>query len=361
VADGVPVCGDIELFARAAGDTPVLAITGSNGKSTATSMLASVLEADGRHIKVGGNLGMPALSLLDDGPPEMYVLELSSFQLETTHTLEPRVAALLNVSADHMDRYPDVESYARAKERIFHGRGAMVLNGDDPRVVAMAMANRRVVFFGLDEPGKEDFGRHSRDGEAWLCHGDTAIIASRRLGIVGSHNVANALAAMAMAHVVGASHGAMADALAAFHGLPHRCQLVAESDGVRWYDDSKATNVGATTAAIRGLEADGRLVLIAGGDGKGADFTPLRQVVAEHVRAAVLMGRDAPAMASALAGAAPVHQAASMAEAVGIALAEAHEGDSVLLAPACASFDMYSDYQERGDDFAAQVKGQIAP
>ncbi|NIP47137.1 MAG: UDP-N-acetylmuramoyl-L-alanine--D-glutamate ligase [Gammaproteobacteria bacterium] len=356
LAERIPVCGDIELFARAVGTTPVVAITGSNGKSTVTTLVADMLRADGRRVKVGGNLGLPALSLLDGERPEVYVLELSSFQLETTDSLEPCVAALLNVSADHMDRYADVEEYARTKERIFSGRGAMVLNRDDPRVAAMARADRRVVFYTLETPEDDDFGLRHCDGREHLCAGKTPVIASDALAVAGRHNVANALAAMAVASVLGVRHASMARALEAFRGLAHRCQLIAEADGVRWYDDSKATNVGATVAAIRGLGGARRLVLIAGGDAKGADFTALEAPLREHVRLAILIGRDAARIAEVSRGVVETVRAEGMADAVGIARRAARPGDSVLLAPACASFDMYASYEARGDAFAAEVR-----
>lgn len=354
------VCGDIELFARAVGATPVVAITGSNGKSTVTTMVGDMLRADGRRVKVGGNIGEPALSLLDGERPEVFVLELSSFQLETTESLEPRVAALLNVSPDHMDRYADVEHYARTKARIFHGSGAMVLNRDDARVAAMAVAGRRVVFYTLDVPNENEFGLLRQDDTAYLSCGETPILAVGELRVAGMHNVANALAAMAVASVLGVSHDAMSRALKAFRGLPHRCQLVAEAGGARWIDDSKATNVGATAASIAGLSAgiDGerRLILIAGGDAKDADFSALAEPLRRHVRVLVLIGRDAERIAAVTPDTVEVVRAKSMACAVDAARNHAGEGDTVLLAPACASFDMYADYEARGEDFAAEAR-----
>ena len=309
VAARIPICGDIELFARAVGATPVVAITGSNGKSTVTTMVADMLRIDGRRVGVGGNLGEPALSLLDGERPEVYVLELSSFQLETTDSLEPRVAALLNLSADHMDRYADVEEYARIKAGIFAGRGAMVLNRDDARVAAMARDDREVIFYTLGVPRAGEFGLRPGDHGDTLSFGEMPILAAEKLNVAGRHNVANGLAAMAVASRLDVCHETMARALMEFRGLPHRCQLVAEADGVRWFDDSKATNVGATVAAIVGLAgrpddaldssvdsllgSDRRLILIAGGDGKGADFSALAEPLARHVRLALLIGCDA--------------------------------------------------------------------
>ena len=370
LAARIPVCGDIELFARAVGAAPVIAITGSNGKSTVTTMVADMLRVDGRRVAVGGNLGMPALSLLQGERPEVYVLELSSFQLETTDSLQPRVAALLNVSADHMDRYADIQAYAATKARIFAGPGAMVLNRDDARVAAMARADRRVIFYTLGIPASGDFGLRRGDEGDCLCLGETAIVAARELTVAGLHNVANALAAMAIASAVDVSHAAMARALKDFRGLAHRCQLVAEAGGVRWFDDSKATNVGATVAAIGGIakgQGEGKgegqgggLILIAGGDAKGADFSALAEPLRRHTRLAVLMGRDAGRIAAVAQGVVDVVHADTMADAVETAHARARPGDSVLLAPACASFDMFANYEARGDAFAAEVRRVLA-
>ena len=376
VAARIPVCGDIELFARAVGATPVVAITGSNGKSTVTTMVAEMLRADGRRVKVGGNLGTPALSLLGGERPGVYLLELSSFQLETTDSLEPLVAALLNVSADHMDRYAGVEEYARTKARIFAGRGTMVLNRDDARVAAMARSSRRVIFYTLGVPGPGEFGLRPGDDGGCLSRGETPIVAADELKVAGLHNVANALAAMAVVSELGVPHDAMARALKDFRGLPHRCQLVAEAGGVRWFDDSKATNVGATVAALIGLggglgrrldgprdghgDGNGRLILIAGGDAKDADFSALEEPLRRHVRLLLLIGRDAGRIVAVAEGAVEIVHADGMADAVDIAHARAESGDSVLLAPACASFDMYSSYAERGDAFAAAVHRALA-
>jgi len=368
LAAHIPVCGDIELFAHAVGATPVVAITGSNGKSTVTTMVADMLRVAGRRVKVGGNLGMPALCLLEGEQPDVYVLELSSFQLETTDSLAPCVAALLNVSADHMDRYTSVEEYARAKARIFAGSGAMVLNRDDARVAAMARAGRQVIFYTLEVPERGEFGLRSDDDGVYLSHGETLIMSARELPMAGLHNVANALAAMAIASVLGVSHDAMARALKDFRGLAHRCELVADAGGVRWFDDSKATNVGATAAAISGLGGRfdarrigrGDLILIAGGDAKGADFSALEEPLRRHVRLLLLIGRDAGRIGEVIQGAAEIVYADGMADAVEIAHRRARAGDSVLLSPACASFDMYSNYEERGDAFAAEVRRVLA-
>lgn len=352
-ARGVEVLGDIELFARLC-RAPVAAITGSNGKSTVTTLLGAMAGAAGRRTAVGGNLGNAALDLLDDDL-DLYVLELSSFQLETTSSLNARVATVLNLSPDHLDRYPDLDAYAAAKARVFRGDGVMVLNGDDPRVVAMAEPGRQALRFTLGRPaGPGDFGLLERNGRIWLARGDDPWLPADAVPVSGAHNQANALAALAMGQALGLERTAMLAALYAFEGLPHRTQLVAERDGVRWYDDSKGTNVGATVAAVEGLP--GPLVVILGGDGKGQDFGALGEPLARKARAVVLIGRDAPRLEAALAGAVPVRHAPDMEQAVVQAARLARPGDSVLLSPACASFDMFSNYMERGRVFAAAVR-----
>ncbi len=359
MARGVPVEGDIELFARAA-RAPVVAITGSNGKSTVTSLLGEMAREAGLEAAVGGNLGRPALDLLDDRV-RLYVLELSSFQLETTTSLTTRAAAILNLSPDHMDRYADMAAYIAAKARILRGAEMAVLNRDDPRVAALAgQAAGGVCWFGLDVPATEhDFGLRQIDGETWLCRGDRPLVAAASLPIPGRHNLANALAALALGDAAGLPQAAMTRALARYPGLPHRTQFVAEIGDVRWYNDSKGTNPGATLAALEGFRdpADqGRTVLIAGGDAKGADFSILGDAVAASVRCLILLGRDAPLLERALAGRAPIRHATDMAEAVALAAEEARPGDRVLLSPACASFDMYRNYIERGEHFMNLVR-----
>jgi UDP-N-acetylmuramoylalanine--D-glutamate ligase len=305
---------------------------------------------------VGGNLGPPALDLLDDAT-ELYVLELSSFQLETTSSLNARVGCLLNISPDHLDRHADLDAYVAAKQRVFRGDGALVINADDPRVVALAQgvaADRRILRFTLDRPGPGDFGRIEWAGRYWLACGDELWLAADDLPLSGAHNQANALAALAMASALDLPRSAILKALCEFRGLPHRCELVAERAGVRWYDDSKGTNVGATVAAVQGLP--GPLVLIAGGLGKGQDFTPLAVALRGKARALVLIGRDAPLIAAAVGDDALVRWAPDMAEAVALAAALAEPGDRVLLSPACASLDMFTDYRARGRAFADAVR-----
>lgn len=350
----IPVFGDLDLFTCMA-KAPVLAITGVNGKSTVTTLLGLMAEADGRNARVGGNLGTPMLELLDD-QADLYVLELSSFQLERSSLLQPAAATVLNISPDHMDRYPDIQAYADAKRRIFRGQGVMVLNRDDPMVVAMAEPDRRCVWFGLKEP-EVDYGVSVIDGTEWLtCHGEP-LMRTDQIGIQGCHNFANALAAVALGEAIGLSRTAMVSALERFDGLAHRMQKVAEIDGVTWINDSKATNVGACMAALSGLH--NKAVLIAGGDGKDAEFSVLRPVVSEKVRAAVLMGKDAPLLEQALRDVVPTIRVQNMRQAVQAAKSLAQRGDSVLLAPACASLDQYKDYQERGRVFAEEVMGLL--
>ena len=355
-AAGVPVIGDIELFARHA-RAPVVAVTGSNGKSTVTSLLGVMAEDQGRAAGVGGNIGTPALDLLAGPEPEFYVLELSSFQLETTHSLNAAAAVVLNISADHLDRHATLDGYVAAKRRVYRGSGLMVVNRDDPLTTVMAGPNRPVIGFGLGAPSDNDFGVLQQDGENWLAQSDRRLLRRRDLRLAGRHNCANALAALALGQAVGLRLSDMLDTLRRYGGLPHRCQWVARQADVDWYNDSKGTNVGAAVAAIEGLEAPGKLVVIAGGDGKGADFLPLRDPVRARVRALVLMGQDGPRIEQALRGTVPVTYAKDMQQAVAAARERACPGDAVLLSPACASFDMFQDYRERGDAFVQAVTG----
>lgn len=358
IARGVEVVGDIELFARHLAATQkgvkVAAITGANGKSTVTTLLGEMAQDARRDVRAGGNLGTPALDLLSDKIPDLYVLELSSFQLETTYTLDAKAAVVLNITPDHMDRYATVADYAAAKQRVYLGHGVMVVNRDDPAVMAMADNTRRVVSFGLDAPAPGQFGILTLANEEWLAKGDRTLLKAREMLIAGRHNQANALAALALGEALGLPLESMRETLKRFAGLPHRTQWVAETNGVNWYNDSKGTNVGATLAAIHGLP--GPLVLIAGGLGKGADFSDLKPVVAEKVRAVVLIGADAPKIEAALAGVVPMVHARDMNDAVNQARAAARPGDSVLLSPACASFDMFNGYDHRGEVFMAAVR-----
>ena len=358
IASGAPAIGDIELFARAA-TAPVIAITGANGKSTVTSLVGEMCREAGLDVAVGGNIGIPALDLLRQPEPSVYVLELSSFQLETTSSLNARAATVLNITPDHMDRYRDLAEYTAAKERIFRGDGLMVLNRDDPRVTAMRQTGRRTVHFGLQAPRDDsDYGLLRRGQEEWLARGVHAFMACTEIRLAGRHNLANVLAAAALAQAVEVPFDAIRRALARFTGLHHRTEVVADHAGVLWINDSKGTNVGATVAALNGM--DRPVILIAGGDGKGADFSELRDAVKSHVRAIVLIGRDAPLLQAALGDLAHCVRSADMKSAVHEAARLARSGDVVLLSPACASLDMYRNYEHRGQVFRDAVIGVIA-
>jgi UDP-N-acetylmuramoylalanine--D-glutamate ligase len=353
-ARGLDLIGDIELFAREAGGR-LIGITGTNGKSTVTTLVGEMAKAAGIVVRIGGNLGEPALDLLAGPPAAMYVLELSSYQLETTYSLQLEAAAILNVTPDHLDRYRDVAEYAAAKARIFERCAMAIVNLDDALVGRMTRPGQPRLGFSLSR-GDADFRVLARDGRDWLAAGSEALMPVDALRLPGRHNAANALAALAVGTACGMPRAAMTGVLARFEGLPHRSQLVAEARGVRWIDDSKGTNVGATQAAIAGLP--GPLVLIAGGDGKGQDFTPLAAACRGKVRDALLIGRDARVLGAAIAGSCAVHYANSMEAAVASAARLAQPGDIVLLSPACASFDMFRDYAHRGDEFATAARRQ---
>jgi len=354
VARGIPVIGDIELFAQAA-KAPVIAITGSNGKSTVTALLSAMAQRAGKSVRTGGNIGVPALDLLMDTEPDLYILELSSFQLETTHSLRPLASVVLNISADHLDRYPDLEAYAAAKQVVYRDAALQVVNADDPEAARLADPQRPQVHYAQRPPrGEDEYGLRAYQGMQWLARGNENIIPTPEICMAGRHNVMNALAALALGDVAGIPRGAMIETLHEFQGLPHRVQLVAERRGVRWYNDSKGTNTGATLAAIDGVE--GKVVLIAGGDAKGADLSPLGLALQHKGRGAVLIGKDAPRLRAVLQPLVPVEQAADMSQAVALAAAMAQAGDCVLLSPACASTDMYRDFQERGNLFMRAVR-----
>ncbi len=357
-ARGIEVLGDIELFARHV-RAPVIGITGTNGKSTVTSLVARMALAAGRSVLAGGNLGVAALDLLEEPTPDLYVLELSSFQLETTSSLRLKAAVILNVTADHMDRYPSVSAYALAKSRIFAKASTVVLNADDPLVAAMRETagypgDAHVVTFSI-ERSDADFCLLRVGGKTLLAHHGEALLDTGRMKLSGLHNAANALAALALGEAAGLPMPRMLEALESFAGLPHRSQWIADVAGVRYVDDSKGTNVGATIAAVAGMA--GPLVIIAGGLGKGQDFTPLAPAFRSKVRHAVLIGKDAPALAAALAGVCTTETVGSMQEAVTAAARASRPGDCVLLSPACASFDMFRGYEHRGEVFADAVRG----
>lgn len=354
IKHGIPVVGDIELFCRQA-KAPIIAISGSNGKSTVTTLVAEMTRQAGLKTCVGGNLGTPVLELLDESVPDVYVLELSSFQLETTFSLNAHASVVLNVSPDHMDRYETLNDYINAKNKIYSGQGLMVINKDDEVVNAMLDDSRQCITFSLAKPEGNNFGVVKENGDIFLCHGDKKIISQKELGIKGEHNVANALAAMALASSMNVPTNAMIETLKNFKGLDHRCQLVKTINNVSWYNDSKATNVGACIASIKGLCDLGHIILIAGGDSKGADLSSLIPVVKQHVKKVLLMGVDANKLADVLDSTVPYEFVADMDEAVNHANQQAESGDLVLLAPACASLDMYKNYQERGDVFVSAV------
>ncbi|NQD91446.1 UDP-N-acetylmuramoyl-L-alanine--D-glutamate ligase [Pseudomonas sp. CrR25] len=355
-ARGVKLSGDIDLFARQA-KAPIIAITGSNAKSTVTTLVGAMAAAAGKRVAVGGNLGTPALDLLSD-EVELYVLELSSFQLETTEQLNADVATCLNISEDHMDRYADLQHYHLAKHRIFRGARQVVVNRDDALSRPLIADQVPCWSFGLGKPDFKRFGLLEEDGEKYLAYQFDRLLPVRELKIRGAHNQSNALAALALGHAMGLPFEPMLATLKQFAGLPHRCQWVGERGGATYYDDSKATNVGAALAAIEGLGADvaGKLLLIAGGDGKGADFSALRAPVAKFCRSVVLLGRDAERLAEALGDDVPLVRVNTLQEAVQRAAELAHSGDAVLLSPACASLDMFKNFEERGRLFAQAVE-----
>lgn len=384
---GIPVIGDIELFARAA-KAPIIGITGTNAKGTVTTLVGEMIQCAGLKVLVGGNIGIPALDLLAEEIPDFYVLELSSFQLETTYSLQAAAATILNISDDHLDRHGTMLNYIAAKQRIYQDCQAAVVNREDERIwptissslkdVNLLKAHateisfvppfgkeelKGVFSFGLTAPqAKNEFGILEYDHQHWLAFGSERLMPVEKLLIKGRHNWNNALAALALGTTIGLPLSAMLDALSNFRGLAHRCEWVAEIDGVIWYDDSKGTNVGATLAAIEGLgpSITGKLILIAGGLGKNADFTPLRDPIKQHVRSVILIGKDAPIMEYALAGTTKIIHAADLAEAVGLAKKTAQAKDVVLLSPACASFDMFRSYEHRGEVFKELVRTLIS-
>ncbi|MBK1693674.1 UDP-N-acetylmuramoyl-L-alanine--D-glutamate ligase [Chromatium weissei] len=364
LARGAAVLGDVELFVQTAA-APICAITGSNGKSTVTTLVGLMAAAIGLRVAVGGNLGEPVLELLADDV-DLYVLELSSFQLETTPSLRAAAAVVLNIAADHLDRYSSLAAYAATKAQIYQNARVAVINRNDSAVTAMPHAGAIEIGFSLNAPAADDFGLRTLDGAIWLCRGELALLPASEVRIPGRHNLANALAALALLNACApnADLAPAVNVLRQFSGLPHRSEFVTEFKNVRWYNDSKGTNPGATIAALEGLiapESTARVVLIAGGDGKGAEFAPLAPAVARAARAVVLMGRDAPLIAAALntdasARQIPLLYASDMRDAVKQAAQLAQAGDCVLLSPACASFDMFNDYTHRGRVFIEEVK-----
>lgn len=359
IAQGKRVIGDIELFAlHRPTSAKVVAITGSNGKTTVTTLVGEICKRAGLNTVVAGNIGLPVLDTLDDKAPDVYVLELSSFQLETTYSLKVDVATVLNISEDHMDRYDSIEAYAAAKARIYDHATLAVVNRDDP--ASLGLTTTEAVSFGLNEAQNySDFGLIEANC-TWISSGKRKLIPVSDLKIQGQHNVANALAAVALSTNIGIEKSAIIQTLRQFKGLPHRVEWVANINEVDYYDDSKGTNVGATCAAIKGMTKAGKpqkVVLLAGGDGKGQDFSPLLEAVQANARAIVLFGRDAPLIESVLlASELPIYDAIDLREAVAIAHKIASKGDAVLLSPACASFDMFKNYVHRAEVFIEAVR-----
>ncbi len=349
IANGAKIVSDIDLFACSV-DAPIVAISGSNGKSTVTTLLGEMAKATGLDVGVGGNLGTPALDLLALNA-QLYVLELSSFQLERTSALNAVAATVLNISADHLDRHGDIVEYAREKQRIFRGEGVMVINIDDPVVHAMQDDSRKVVTFSINQ--KADFHLAVVGDTEYLMHHETCLMPLVDLPLEGRHNAANALAALALGFSVGLDTQIMCEILRNFKGLDHRMQHVAKIRGVNWINDSKATNIGACVAALEGYAR--KVILIAGGDAKGADMAELTPAIKENAKSVVLMGKDAGLIKQALNDCVPVYSVGNMAEAVKIAASLADVGDSVLLSPACASLDQYKNYQDRGEKFTKAV------
>lgn len=351
---GVEVTGDVDLFLQAA-KAPVIAITGSNGKSTVTTLVGEMARAAGVRVGVGGNLGTPVLDLLND-ENALYVLELSSFQLELIHHLEAEAAVVLNLSEDHMDRYESYADYVAAKAVIYQNARHLIVNRDDVCAASLA-GHQAVTGFSLAQPQQGDFGLCQINGAEWLCHGEEPLMLTIDLLIAGRHNIANVLAALALGNAAGLPMTAMLAAARSFTGLAHRTQYLGEKNGVRWYNDSKGTNVGAVISALKGLDQDdfSRTVLIAGGDCKGADFSDLATQAPAYLRALILIGRDAPAIAAVMRGRTEINFAQNMRDAVDQAAAAAQPGDRVLLSPACASYDMFKNYIERGEVFMAEV------
>ena len=351
---GVDVVSDIELFTLRKLEAPIVAVTGSNGKSTVTTLLALMCDASGKSALAGANLGEPALDLLVEDAPDFYILELSSFQLQRTRHLPAAVSVLLNISPDHLDWHENEDAYRAAKYRVFEQAEAGVFNRGDDGIDAHLPESVPALSFGLDEPGHDEYGLLVDTGEVFLARGDQLLLSAADLALVGTHNQANCLAALATGQLMGLEMSAMLQVLHEFPGLPHRMQTVGESRGVRYINDSKATNVGAAIAAVDSVQ--GAVVLIAGGQGKGGDFDRLARSTCGHVRVAILIGEDAEQMAQAFADLTPTELAGDMNSAVLKAAELAETGDTVLLAPACASFDQYPNYMARGDDFAGAVE-----
>ncbi len=354
MAVGVKISGDLDCFAKSA-QAPIVAITGSNGKSTVTTLVGDMARRAGLNVAVGGNLGTPMLELLDDSV-ELYVLELSSFQLERSSELKAEVATVLNVSADHLDLHGIMVNYHQAKHRIFRDCKKAVVNADETLSNPLVPDEVERWYYGLGRSDFKRFGLLEQNNKTYLALAREPLMAVSDMKMVGRHNLSNAMAALALGSAAGLALEPMLASLREFPGLPHRCTFVAESHGVTWYNDSKATNVGAAIAALAGLADQGKIVLIAGGQGKGADLRPLADVLQRYARAVVLIGESADEIERALAGRLPSRQCEGMTQAVDCAAEFAQQGDVVLLSPACASFDMFKGYVDRGEQFEAAVR-----
>ncbi|MEN8383276.1 UDP-N-acetylmuramoyl-L-alanine--D-glutamate ligase [Acinetobacter radioresistens] len=363
IAKEIPVVGDIQLLRRAT-EVPIVAITGSNAKSTVTTLIGLMAKEAGKKVAVGGNLGRPALDLLKD-QPELIILELSSFQLETTSLLNAEVAVVLNMSEDHLDRHGDMLGYHAAKHRIFQGVKKVVFNRDDALSRPLVPDAVPVQSFGLNAPDMNQYGvLCDTDGTLWLACGRERLLKSTEMYIQGTHNIANALACLALGEAIGLPLNSMLETLKSFKGLAHRCEYVDTVNNVRYYNDSKGTNIGATLAAIEGLGAaiaprKGKVVVILGGQGKGQDFKALRAAVQQYVKTVVLIGEDALKIEQSIEGSTEILKAATLQEAVQLCHAKADAEDVVLLSPACASFDMFKGYDDRGHQFVACVKALV--
>ena len=363
LAKNKKVIGDIEVFAQCT-TKPVVAITGSNGKSTVTTLLGEMARVAKRHVVVAGNIGLPVLDTInDDDSNDVYVLELSSFQLETTYSLNAAASVILNITEDHMDRYSSLADYTEGKARVAHGNGAVIINKDEANVSALADAldknRKRYTYSTQLSATSVDFGVVTQQGETWLAMHAKPLIPVSALKIKGNHNVSNVLATLALGTAIGLPLPAMLEAAQQFSGLPHRTQWVAEHNGVVWFNDSKATNVGATVAAVKGL-SDYKLILLMGGQGKGQDFSELRAVFKDNVKHIYLFGEDAKRIADALGTSIAHSFVKNMQQAITAANDMAREGDAVLLSPACASFDMFNGYDHRGREFVRMVQEVIA-
>lgn len=357
---GIPIIGDIELFARAHRGR-VAGITGSNAKSTVTTLVANMVEQAGLEMRMGGNIGITALSLLPDNPKTVDVLELSSFQLDTTYSLDLEVACILNITEDHQDRYANMQEYIDSKQRIYHNARYIVVNRDDDKTYPHDRAAVRTSF-GLSQPKGNEFGLIIRGDKTYLAYGNAALLDVAELHLQGRHNWSNALAALAIGHCLGLDFPPMLEVLRTFGGLPHRCQLVINKNNIAWYNDSKGTNVGATLAAIAGLQLPQKrhLILIAGGLGKGADFSPLRDIVRESVKLLILFGQDKALIQEALLGTTEIIDAADLPTAIALADEYAKSGDVILFSPACASYDMFNNYEHRGELYCQWVLERLS-